>query len=263
MATSSVNYYPVEKIYTSTPSPMMFGNGPNKDPNVNWLRSRMHFSFAEYHDPNRNSFGRIRVLNDDLVQPERGFGTHPHREMEIVTYIVEGELTHQDSSGNAETLGRGAVQYMSAGTGISHSEFNHHKTKPLRFLQMWYPPSERGLKPNYGSYSGSADARKNQWHHLVSNAKTPQQQCTAPVRIYTDINLFSTEIDSGKSLNFDLQDGRQAYFVLTEGALEVTHSKGVQQMKAGDAAEFIGKHTLTFNSKGDVPAHCVLVEMSP
>ena len=116
-----------------------FGNGqnPSNDPawtNNNWLKSRFHFSFAEYHNPKNSSYGVLRVMNDDLVQPKRGFGTHPHRNMEIITYIVHGKLTHKDSMGSAECLGRGSIQFMTAGKGVSHSEYNDTE-KPLRFIQ--------------------------------------------------------------------------------------------------------------------------------
>lgn len=108
-------------------------------------------------------FGVLRVMNDDLVQPKRGFGTHPHRDMEICTYIVEGELTHQDSMGTKETLGRGSVQFMTAGRGVQHSEHNLHPSAPLRFIQIWIMTRQNGLPPNYGSSLGDVAARTNQW----------------------------------------------------------------------------------------------------
>eukprot|EP00669_Euglena_mutabilis_P009765 TRINITY_DN4599_c0_g1_i1.p1 TRINITY_DN4599_c0_g1~~TRINITY_DN4599_c0_g1_i1.p1 ORF type:complete len:219 (+),score=28.73 TRINITY_DN4599_c0_g1_i1:23-658(+) len=147
-------------LFVSRPEPQWFGNpaNPTSDPtwtDPNWLTSRFHFSFAEYADPRRDRFGVLRVLNDDVVQPHRGFGTHPHRDMEIVTYIVDGELTHQDSTGTKETLGRGSVQFMTAGSGIRHSEFNHGDS-PLRLVQMWFTPRRSGLAPAYGSHPAEA-----------------------------------------------------------------------------------------------------------
>ena len=135
-----VKVIPNNKLFVTEPDPRWFGNGGNpgfhpKWTNENWLKSRFHFSFAEYHNPVNSNFGVLRVMNDDLVQPDRGFGTHPHRNMEILTYIVHGELTHQDSMGTKESLGRGSIQFMTAGTGVQHSEFNHSKEKPLRFIQ--------------------------------------------------------------------------------------------------------------------------------
>merc|ERR1719310_477724 len=135
---------PHESLFVSEPNPRWFGNGgntPNKPgwTNENWLKSRFHFNFAEYsHGP--DSFGVLRVMNDDLVQPDRGFGMHPHRDMEILTYIVDGFLTHKDSMGTEETIGRGSIQFMTAGTGIRHSEHNLQTSTPLRFVQMWITP---------------------------------------------------------------------------------------------------------------------------
>merc|ERR1712159_863460 len=105
-------------------------------------------------DPSRSNFGVLRVMNDDLVQPARGFGTHPHRDMEIVTFVVRGSLSHQDSMGTQETLGRGSIQFMTAGRGVQHSEHNLHKSQDLRFIQMWLVPRSRGLQPSYGSLVG-------------------------------------------------------------------------------------------------------------
>jgi len=132
--------------------------------NKNWLMSRFHFSFAEYNNPQNSNFGVLRVMNDDLVQPKRGFGEHPHRDVEICTYIVEGALTHQDSIGTPpETLSRGSVQFMTAGKGVSHSEHNLSPTDPLRFIQIWITPNQHSLKPAYGSSMGNEEKRKNQW----------------------------------------------------------------------------------------------------
>lgn len=181
----SIRKIPNSKLFVSEPSPYMFGNAEN-DPslegwtNENWLKSRFHFSFAEYSNDDNMNFGVIRVLNDDLVQPKRGFGTHPHRDMEIATYIVEGELSHKDNTGTSETLGPQSVQFMTAGTGVYHSEHNLHPIKPCRFVQTWIVPRKRGLKPNYGSFKGDDLDLKDKWIHLISDVenkmfKTPNQ----------------------------------------------------------------------------------------
>lgn len=166
--TTMIRKIPASMLGVSEPNPAWFGNPANEPSNSawtnpNWLKSNFHFSFAEYSNPKNQDFGILRVLNDDLVQPNRGFGEHPHREMEICTYIVEGQLTHQDSMGTSETLDRGAIQFMTAGKGLSHSEHNLDKAKPLRFVQMWIVPRTRGLTPNYGSSKGSLAQRTNQW----------------------------------------------------------------------------------------------------
>jgi redox-sensitive bicupin YhaK (pirin superfamily) len=163
-----IKVIPNAKLGMSEPNPSWFGNPSNSkdDPrwtNANWLKSRFHFSFAEYSNPHNLNFGVLRVMNDDLVQPDRGFGAHPHRDVEICTYVVEGSLTHKDSMGTSESLGRGAIQFMTAGSGVTHSEHNLDKENPLRFIQIWINTRKRGLPPNYGSNAGNADARRNNW----------------------------------------------------------------------------------------------------
>ena len=229
--------------------------------NGNWLKSRFHFHFAEYHDSsNRNDrYGVLRVMNDDLVQPATGFGRHPHRDMEIVTYVVEGELTHQDSgtggSGMPETLGRGAVQYMSAGTGVMHSEHNRNLKSPCRFIQMWIVPRSRGLKPQYGGKEFSAPLRANRWCHMVGDAAASAAavgffaglpdadgavaaDCGAPaVVVQQDVNILSAEVAAGKSLTLPVRPGRQAYLLVTETGTPLLSSEGAraQAIAAGTA----------------------------
>eukprot|EP00971_Amphidinium_carterae_P113623 2251441-Amphidinium_carterae.1 len=203
----------------------MFGNEHNPSDGVgwtngNWLKSRFHFSFAEYHN-GPGQYGVLRVMNDDLVQPQRGFGTHPHRDMEIITFIAEGELTHQDSMGTSETLGRGSVQFMTAGHGIRHSEHNLNAQAPLRFIQSWIVPRRRGLEPNYGSFSGSTAtataARRNAWAHVVGDVKAAGEDA-ASVRINQDCNMFVAELTpEATSPPLELRGDRQAYMLCIEG----------------------------------------------
>ena len=117
-----------------------------------WLDSHFHFSFADYFNPQNIRFGVLRVFNDDIVQAQEGFDIHPHQDMEIISYVVQGELSHEDSMGNAHTLTRGQSQYMSAGTGVFHSEYNLQEKDELRFMQIWIFPDQRGYRPNYGDY---------------------------------------------------------------------------------------------------------------
>lgn len=238
----------------------MFGNGANEESNPkwtnkNWLKSRFHFSFAEYSG--KPNFGCLRVMNDDLVQPNRGFGMHPHRDMEIVTYIVEGALTHEDSTGNVERLGRGSVQFMSAGSGIRHSERNENKDGVCRFIQMWITPRKLGLKPVYGGYSGKDDDRKNKWGHLVSDNNSKEK---TPVKIEQDCNLLVSELEAGKSITFPLAADRQGYFLCLEGDVTVSGTNGEQRLDRHDAAEIKGKNDLTVKA-GSKGAHVLLVEM--
>jgi len=236
--TPSIKVISEKKLFVSEPDPRMFGNGPNDefDPkwtNDNWLKSRFHFNFAEYYNPSNPSFGVLRVMNDDLVQPHRGFGAHPHRDMEIITYIVEGELTHEDSMGTKETLGRGSIQFMTAGQGVVHSEYNHGD-KPLRFIQTWIVPSARGLKPNYGSCSGNSEARKNQLQHLVSDINNTSVK--TPVQLAQDIDAHASELELGQIVLHELPKGRQAYLLCLEGEVSVNGSK----LNRHDACEITG-----------------------
>jgi len=252
----------------SEPDPRMFGNGPNTPGaqgwnNRNWLKSRFHFNFAEYHR-GRSNFGVVRVMNDDLVQPDRGFAEHPHREMEIVTYIVEGVLGHKDSMGSQEELGRGSVQFMTAGTGVRHSECNGSKSKPVRFIQTWITPRARGLRPNYGSMVGDAsaeNARHNQWAHVVSDVES--SSAFAPVQINQDCNVHVAELDPSTSAPaFLLGEGRQAYVLSVEGAstLKPAVGEGVSLYRH-DAAEVYGPMTIEL-AAGTEGALVMIFEMA-
>jgi len=247
-------------LFVSEPPPQWFGNGANEegDPswsNANWLKSRFHLNFAEYHG-GKNNFGVMRVMNDDLVQPHRGFGIHPHANMEIVTYIVEGELTHKDSMGSGETLSRGAVQFMSAGSGVRHSEHNLGD-KPLRFIQMWFHPAERGLEPNYGSFAGDAEARRDKLHHLVSDVRG---DIKTPVQVHQDLNIWTCELSKGESIDFKLNPGRQGYLLSVEGSLECSGEHGSGTLLRHDAAELHGTNVLKIVG-GDNGSHFLLLEM--
>ncbi|NLC28189.1 MAG: pirin family protein, partial [Campylobacteraceae bacterium] len=158
--------------------------------NLGWLESRFHFSFAEYRNPNNINFGVLRVLNDDIIHPESGFEMHPHRDMEIVSYVVDGELTHKDSMGNSKTLKRGEVQYMSAGGGVMHSEHNNSTNEDLRLLQMWIIPPEKNLPTLYGSHAYKKEQRENNLLNIVSS-----RAGNAAIKLYQDINIFVGELE--------------------------------------------------------------------
>ncbi|SJZ69645.1 pirin family protein [Anaerorhabdus furcosa] len=176
-----------------------------------WLHSIFHFSFAEYYNPKNIHFGVIRVINDDIIDAQSGFPTHPHQNMEIISYVVKGTLSHQDSMGNMKELTRGQVQYMSAGKGVTHSEYNL-KDDPLRILQIWILPDKEGYEPNYGDYNFNWDERVGKWLEIVSSTKG-----NAPIKIHQDINVFVTELKEGESISYKLEEGRQAYLVQIEG----------------------------------------------
>jgi quercetin 2,3-dioxygenase len=243
---ATIRVVPNDKLYVSEPNPRWFGNGANTpdDPawtNKNWLKSRFHFSFAEYNNDDNADFGVLRVMNDDLVQPHRGFGTHPHRDMEIITYIVHGELSHQDSMGTCESLPRGSIQFMTAGNGVQHSEFNHGDV-PLRFIQTWIKPSKHGLKPNYGSYRGSKDAEKNVLRQLVGNVL--DESSSAPVKINQDVSAYAAELEQGKSVTYDLPRGRQAYLLCIEGSVSING----KSLKKYDACEILEGGTVSIEA---------------
>jgi len=253
---------PASLLYVSEPNPRSFGNEENliDSPhwtNKNWLKSRFHFTFAEYSSDSAAKFGVLRVLNDDLVQPSRGFGTHPHRNMEIVTYIINGHLTHKDSMGTEESLHRGAIQFMTAGSGVFHSEHNLHPTETLRFLQLWIVPRSENLPPNYGSMVATEQtqlSRKNKWAHFVADVQNTAQ---VPIKINQDVNIYVTELDKGVAVNFKVQANRQAYFVCMEGTLSLNG----QELTQHDAAEIKGEISLDVKAESE-NSHAMIVEMA-
>ncbi|MDD2382741.1 MAG: pirin family protein [Sulfurospirillaceae bacterium] len=216
-----------------------------------WLTSRFHFSFAEYHNPNNMHFGALRVLNDDLILPKTGFDTHSHRDMEIVSYVVNGEITHKDSMGNAKVLKRGEVQYMSAGTGIYHSEHNRHESDSLRLLQMWFLPTSTHLTPVYGDKHYTKEERHNTLLHIVSS-----YQGDAAIKINQDVNLYVTELDKGLHVNVSIQPQRQVYLVQIEGSCLVN----TIELHQGDALEVIQEKHLKIEALSD--AHILVIDLA-
>lgn len=213
-----------------------------------WLRSRFHFSFAEYRNADNISYGPLRVMNDDRIQGHTGFDTHPHHDMEIITYVIKGELTHEDSMGNKESLGRGSIQYLSAGTGITHSERNEGEEE-VHLIQTWIFPQKKGLKPQYGSKVFEKAERHNRWLHLVG-----PEGSDADISIYQDASMYVSETDAGQELSFDLQEGRQLYLKVMEGRAKING----QLFESGDAAE-VEDESLRIEAVDDV--HLLLVEM--
>ncbi|MFV0393471.1 MAG: pirin family protein [Coprobacillaceae bacterium] len=217
---------------------------------LGWLDSHFHFSFAEYYNPNNTHFGTLRVLNDDMVKAGTGFDTHPHQDFEIISYVVDGELTHADSMKNQHTLKRGQVQYMSAGTGVTHSEHNWgHDT--LRFLQIWFFPDKKGYAPNYGDYRFDWKDRQDKWLPIASGDGDER----FPIQIHADIHAYATEIAEGDELSFTVEKGRQAYLVLIEGEAKVKDITMYQR----DALE-ITEEEITIHANKN--AHMLLIEMA-
>ncbi len=215
---------------------------------LGWLRSKFHFSFADYYNPDNMGFGVLRVINDDLVNPQTGFDTHPHRDMEIISYVVQGELTHGDNMGNISTLKRGDVQYMSAGTGVFHSEHNLGESV-ARFLQIWILPDKNGHKPNYGEYRFQWDERKNKWLNIVSS-----KQGHASIKVNQDVNIFVLELEEGNEMDYSVKADRQAYLVQIEGKSIVN---GIT-LNERDSMEIVEED---IKIKAEVLSHFIVVEM--
>ncbi len=215
--------------------------------NLGWLRSKFHFSFAEYHNPENINFGVLRVLNDDLIAAGTGFDTHPHRDMEIISYVIDGFLTHGDSMGNKQTLKRGDVQYMSAGTGVYHSEHNLGK-ETGRFLQIWIMPDKRGYTPNYGDHRFTEEDRHNKWLYIAS------QDDDAPVKINQDIHMYVLELDTGREETFTVGSNRQAYLVQIEGSSKINDVT----LDERDALEIVEEDITIQASKN---SHFLVIEM--
>jgi len=180
-----------------------------------WLDSRFTFSFADYFDPEHVQFRTLRVLNDDRVAGGAGFPNHPHRDMEIVTYVLEGALEHRDSMGNGSVIKPGDVQYMSAGTGITHSEFNPSKD-PLRLLQIWMVPEKRGLKPTYDQKNFSVAEKKAKLRLVAS-----PDGADGSVKIRQDNALYATILDKDDTVKHELRPGRHAYIQVAKGQVKL------------------------------------------
>ncbi len=172
--------------------------------NHGWLQSKHTFSFANYHNPERMSFGLLRVLNDDIVAPGMGFGTHPHRDMEIISIPMEGDLEHKDSMGNTTVIKSGDIQAMSAGTGVSHSEYNKNKDSEVKFLQIWVFPKERNVTPRYDQITLDLVDRQNQMQQILS--PNPDD---AGVWIHQNAWFNMTNLDKGRELNYELNNSEQ------------------------------------------------------
>ncbi len=191
-----------------------------------WLDTWHTFSFAGYYDPAHMGFRSLRVINDDKVAPGAGFGMHPHRDMEIITYVLDGALEHKDSMGNGSVIRPGQVQYMAAGAGVQHSEFNPSEKNPVHLLQIWIQPDRKGLKPRYEERT-LAKVKAGEWQLITS--KTGRNDSIA---INQDADLFVTRLSPGDSVAHKLQPGRHAWVHVAEGEVEL---KG-QKLSVGDAA---------------------------
>ena len=192
-----------------------------------WLKSRHTFSFADYHNPSMMGFAALRVVNEDWIEPGKGFGTHPHRDMEIVTYMIDGALEHKDNMGNGSVIRPGELQRMTAGTGILHSEFNHSDKDQAHLLQIWILPEQEGLEPGYEQKLFPTEQKRNRWC-LVSSRDGRDGSLT----IHQDLNLYSTVLDEDVEIEFEFDEVRRGFLQVVLGTVEID---GVA-LDAGDAA---------------------------
>jgi len=201
-----------------------------------WLKTNHTFSFASYYNPQRVQFGALRVLNDDIVSPASGFGTHPHNNMEIISIPIEGAIEHRDSAGNTVVIGPGEVQVMSAGRGVTHSEHNHSKDGPVNFLQIWILPNEQNVSPKYHQKKFEGDKMQNNWLTLVH----PKGKGEEGLWIYQDAWLSMSNLEQGVSLKYGLHSRQNGvYFFVVDGEIEINGEKlnkrdGVEVTLAGD-----------------------------
>ncbi|MGL6057406.1 MAG: pirin family protein [Culicoidibacterales bacterium] len=218
--------------------------------NHGWLDSHFHFSFADYYNPKRMHFGVLRVINDDLIAAKTGFDLHGHRDMEILSYVISGELTHGDSMGHNETLHAGEAQYMSAGSGVEHSEHNFGTTTG-RFLQIWVLPNKQGVTPQYGDLRIPFDVRVDQWFHLVS-----PNPAAAPITMHQDVNMHVLYLHAGNTATYEVATERQAYVIQIEGNALINDTVSLSH---GDGLEVI-ETNLTYTAQTD--CHVFVIEMA-
>lgn len=219
--------------------------------NGGWYEGRFHFSYGDYHDPDNIQFGVLKAFNDFELKPNSGFDTHPHDEMEIISYCVEGELTHTDNMGNKTTIKRGDVQYLCAGSGITHTEMNERSDSFLRFIQIFFIPNTRELAPKYHSKNFSHVSRVNQLNHVVSG-----EAQNGVIRISQDANIYVAELEKHKKLDFANHDHRQCYLVCLEGIIDANKI----EMRQMDALKVWGENLLSLTALED--SHLMVIDIA-
>jgi len=213
--------------------------------NYGWLDSYHSFSFADYRDPAHMGFGPLRVINEDRIEPGTGFGTHGHRDMEIVTYVLEGALAHKDSIGNGSTMRRGDVQRMSAGRGVMHSEFNHEKDARTHFLQIWIEPNLRGIEPGYEQKHFDAVEKRGRLRLIVSPDGRDGSVC-----IHQDAHLYAALLNGRERAGRQLGAGRRAYVHVVRGSMTVNGTS----LAAGDALKVTDTARILLEEGADAEA---------
>jgi redox-sensitive bicupin YhaK (pirin superfamily) len=209
---------------------------------LGWLDSRHTFSFGEYYDPEHMGFRNLRVINEDRVRPGAGFGTHGHRDMEIVSYVLSGSLAHKDSMGNGSVLTEGDVQRMTAGTGVQHSEMNPSLDDPAHFLQIWIVPEREGLEPGYEETNFSTDDKRGHLRLIASGSSD-----NGAIKIHQDVDIYATVLDPGRSASLALRPGRHAWVQVIRGEVSVNG----QELATGDAAALSEERAVELTAKSD------------
>ncbi len=207
-----------------------------------WLSTYWHFSFDHYRDPDKMNFGPLRVFNDDVIAPGQGFGFHPHRDMEIVTYVTEGELEHRDGQGNHGVIRAGEVQRMTAGSGIVHSEYNHSKEKPAKLLQVWVHADTRGLKPSWEQQKFEKKDREGKLLPVIVPENSKESRA---MRIHQDAYFYVSSLAAGAKVSHSLAPGRKAYLFVIEGAVKANG----QALAAKDAARIESESAIEISAE--------------
>ena len=218
--------------------------------NYGWLDTQHTFSFGEYHDPRHMGFRALRVINEDRVKPESGFGTHSHRDMEIVSYVLDGELGHKDSMGTGSVIRPGDVQRMSAGTGVTHSEWNHSKTEFVHFLQIWILPDRRGIEPGYEQKTLAPEAMHNQLRLVASHDGRD-----GSVTVHQDAEIHVARLDAGREVAHPLGAGRHAWVQVARGAVDVNGTA----LATGDGASVSDEARIAI--RASEPAEVLLFDL--
>jgi redox-sensitive bicupin YhaK (pirin superfamily) len=220
-----------------------------------WLDTSHTFSFADYHDPRQMGFSVLRVINEDRVAPGQGFGTHGHRDMEILTYVLDGALAHKDSLGTGSQILPGELQRMTAGTGVTHSEFNASKSEPVHFLQIWILPERRGIAPGYEQKSFPAEERRETLR-LVA-APEAEAKAAGALTVHQDARLFAALLGEGQSVVHRFNPGRNGWVQIARGRAAV----GGKELAAGDGAAIEGESQIRIEGRGD--AEVLLFDLPP
>ena len=219
--------------------------------NFGWLDTYHTFSFGDYYDPSHMAFRSLRVINEDVVAPGRGFPTHGHRDMEIITYVLEGGLAHKDSMGSGSIIRRGDAQRMSAGTGVRHSESNPSKDEPVHLLQIWIMPEQEGQPPEYEEKKFADEEKRNRLRLIVA----PDGDDGA-VRIHQDARIYASVLDEGKSVDHEIHAGRHAWLQVAGGAVELNGT----QLKHGDGAAISQENQLSIVARE--PSEVLLFDLA-